>query len=78
MKENIIITLETNENYIILHEIFFEEQKYYVGMKIEENLSVKSGEIKFFEIDKYSKELNLFIVEDEKLLLKLVQIAKRM
>ncbi len=78
MKENTIIVLDTNEKFLILNELFYNENKYFVGIGINEDMSIKSNNIRFFEIDKSQKELNLFIVEDNALLVKLIQIAKRL
>ena len=46
---NTIITLENNEKYVVLNETYYQEDKYFLVMGIDDNKEIISSKVAIFK-----------------------------
>lgn len=76
LKLNHIITLENNENFIVLNETMYKDKKYFLTMKINEKREVIANSIAILEEYISGFETYVIKVEDQKLIVSLTEIFR--
>lgn len=76
MDINTIVTLEDNQKYLIIKEVFYEENKYFLTTIITKEVISLNDKVKFFVSKEENNQTFLKEIEDEELLSKLVNITK--
>jgi hypothetical protein len=76
ISENVIIVLENKERYIVLNEINYEENKYYLLMGIDDNNDVISSKVVFIKTEEDENGLFIVKINDELLIKKLTKVLK--
>ena len=75
ISENVIIVLENQERYIVLNEINYEEDKYYLLMGIDNN-DVISSKVVFIKTINDNDDLYVIKINDEQLIKNLTKVLK--
>lgn len=76
ISENVIIVLENQERYIVLNEINYEEDKYYLLMGIDNNNDVISSKVVFIKTISDNDDLYVIKNNDEQLIKNLTKVLK--
>ena len=76
ISENVIIVLENQERYIVLNEINYEEDKYYLLMGIDNN-DVISSKVVFIKTINDNDDLYVIKINDEQLIKNLTKVLKK-
>ena len=76
ISENVIIVLENQERYIVLNEIHYEEDKYYLLMGIDNNNDVISSKVVFIKTINDNDDLYVIKINDEQLIKNLTKVLK--
>jgi hypothetical protein len=76
ISENVIIVLENQERYIVLNEINYEEDKYYLLMGIDNNNDVISSKVVFIKTINDNDDLYVIKINDEQLIKNLTKVLK--
>ena len=77
ISENVIIVLENQERYIVLNEINYEEDKYYLLMGIDNNNDVISSKVVFIKTINDNDDLYVIKINDEQLIKNLTKVLKK-
>lgn len=76
MKDNSIIKLENNEEYVILDKICYNSDVYYFCSELESNENNIKKKIKFFIEKKDNTDFYLANVTDQEVVSELIKIIK--
>lgn len=78
MKENSIIELENNENFIVLDKIHYENEIYYFCSKIGGKEKLLNDKVKFFISKKENDEYYMAEIKDKKIISELIKIVRNL
>lgn len=73
---NSIVTLENNEEYMILNATNYDGRTYYLMMGLDNNKNIISNKVGIFETREENNKLYLRQVKDSKLMIKLTDVFK--
>ena len=73
---NTIITLENNEKFVVLNETFYEGNKYFMVMGIDENKEIIPSKVSIFKELVEGIETYIIKITDPELIAKLTDILR--
>lgn len=73
---NSIVTLENNEEYMILNATNYDGRTYYLMMGLDNNKNIISNKVGIFETREENNKLYLRQVKDSELMIKLTDVFK--
>lgn len=76
IKINAIITLENNEQYMVLNQTIYEGDKYYLVMGLDQNKEIIENNVAIFKEETEQDNVYIEKVEDSKLIIELTKKLK--
>lgn len=76
IKINTIITLENNEQYMVLNQTIYEGDKYYLVMGLDQNKEIIENNVAIFKEETEQDNVYIEKVEDSKLIIELTKKLK--
>ncbi len=76
IKINTIITLENNEQYMVLNQTIYEGDKYYLVMGLDQNKEIIENNVAIFKEEIEQDNVYIEKVEDSKLIIELTKKLK--
>lgn len=73
---NSIITLSNDEKYMVLNEVDYENERYFLVMGIDENKEIISSKVAIFKEEIENNDVYVKKVKDSKAILELTKILK--
>lgn len=73
---NSIITLSNEEQYMVLNEINYENNRYFLVMGIDKNKEIISSKVAIFKEEIEQDEVYVSKVVDSKLIIELTKLLK--
>ncbi len=73
---NSIVTLENLESYVVLSETFYQENKYYLMMGLDENKEVISSKVAIFKEEIVESDSYVTQIKDPNLIAVLTKLLK--
>ena len=73
---NSIITLSNEEQYMVLNEANYENNRYFLVMGIDQNKEIISSKVAIFKEEIDQKDVYVSKVEDSKLIIELTKLLK--
>ena len=76
MRTNTIITLENNEQYMVLNQTEYEGFSYYLVMGLDQNKEIIENNVAIFKEEIDNNDVYIEKVEDSKLIIELTKKLK--
>lgn len=76
IRTNTIITLENNEQYMVLNQTEYEGSSYYLVMGLDQNKEIIENNVAIFKEEIYNNDVYIEKVEDSKLIIELTKKLK--
>ena len=76
IKINTIITLENNEQYMVLNQTIYEGDKYYLVMGLDQNKEIIENNVAIFKEETEQDNVYIEKLEDSKLIIELTKKLK--
>ena len=76
IRTNTIITLENNEQYMVLNQTIYEGDKYYLVMGLDQNKEIIENNVAIFKEETEQDNVYIEKVEDSKLIIELTKKLK--
>ncbi len=73
---NSIITLSNEEQYMVLNEANYENNRYFLVMGIDQNKEIISSKVAIFKEEIDQEDVYVSKVEDSKLIIELTKLLK--
>lgn len=73
---NSIITLSNDEKYMILNEAFYENNRYFLAMGVDENKEIISSKVAILKEEIEDNDIYVYKVKDSKTILELTKVLK--
>ncbi len=73
---NTIITLENNEQYVVLNESLYDGSKYFMVMGMDNNKDIIPTKVKIVKEEVVGLDTFIIIIKDTKMIAKLTKILK--
>lgn len=73
---NSIITLSNEEQYMVLNEASYENNRYFLVMGIDQNKEIISSKVAIFKEEIDQEDVYVSKVEDSKLIIELTKLLK--
>ncbi len=77
MKENAIVVLENNEQYVILNVVKYMNNIYYFAIGINDDYEVIEDKVVFLEEKKENNDSYVCKITDESLLIELIKTLRK-
>lgn len=76
IRTNTIITLENNEQYMVLNQTEYEGSSYYLVMGLDQNKEIIENNVAIFKEEIDNNDVYIEKVEDSKLIIELIKKLK--
>lgn len=76
IKVNSIITLSNDDQYMVLNEANYKNERYFLVMGIDNNKEIISSKVAIFKEEKENENIFVEKVTDSKLIIDLTKILK--
>ena len=76
IRTNTIITLENNEQYMVLNQTEYEGSSYYLVMGLDQNKEIIENNVAIFKEEIDDNDVYIEKVEDSKLIIELTKKLK--
>ncbi|MBD9074788.1 DUF1292 domain-containing protein [bacterium] len=76
IRTNTIITLENNEQYMVLNQTEYEGSSYYLVMGLDQNKEIIENNVAIFKEEIDNNDVYIEKVEDSKLIIELTKKLK--
>ena len=76
IRTNTIITLENNEEYMVLNQTEYEGSSYYLVMGLDQNKEIIENNVAIFKEEIDNNDVYIEKVEDSKLIIELTKKLK--
>ena len=76
IRTNTIITLENNEQYMVLNQTDYEGSSYYLVMGLDQNKEIVENNVAIFKEEIENDDVYIEKVEDSKLIIELTKKLK--
>ena len=73
---NSIITLSNDEKYMTLNEAFYENNRYFLAMGVDENTEIISSKVAILKEEIEDNDIYVYKVKDSKTILELTKVLK--
>ena len=74
---NSIITIDTNERYLILNEAIVDNHEYFLVMGLDDNNNTISSKVAIFESDYDGEDTYVIKIEDREMISKIMNELKK-